>query len=249
MNTDGPAVNPLPRPDVVPTRDVVIVGSVLPADYARFGEELAELEAAGVDRIQWDVMDGHFVPNLSFGPAIIAAGRPHTSLPFEAQLMVSNPDDLVGQCVDAGCGLVTVHVESTGDLRRSLLLVREAGARAGVALNPATPVDAIANVLDLVDLVLVMTVNPGFGGQRYLASTEPKIRAVRDMVDATGRDIDVELDGGIGAGTIAGASAAGANVFVAGTAIFAHPGGYKAAVADLRARAVAASNLRPGLPG
>ena len=242
-------MKPLLRPDVVPTRDIVIVGSVLPADYARFGEQLTELEAAAVDRIQWDLMDGHFVPNLSFGPGVIAAGRLHTRLPFEAQLMVSNPDDLIGQCVDAGCSLVTVHVESTRNLGRSLLLVREAGARAGVALNPTTPAEAIAKVLDLVDLVLVMTVNPGFGGQRYLASMEPKIRVIRDMVDATGRDIDVELDGGIGAGTIAGASAAGANVFVAGTAIFAHPGGYTAAVTDLRARAVAASKLRPGLPG
>ena len=235
-------MKPLPRPDVVPTRDVVIVGSVLPADHARLGEQLAELEAAGVDRIQWDLMDGHFVPNLSFGPGVIAAGRPHTHLPFEAQLMVSNPDDLIGRCVDAGCGLVTVHVESSPHLHRSVLLVREAGARAGVALNPATPVDAIANVLDLVDLVLVMTVNPGFGGQRYLASMEPKIRAVREMVDATGHDIDVELDGGIGAGTIAGASAAGANVFVAGTAIFGEDS-YARAIAALRAEIGAAAGV------
>jgi ribulose-phosphate 3-epimerase len=244
MKTAAASLPSLPRPDAPPTREVVIVGSVLNADHAHLGEELARFEAAGVDRVQWDLMDGHFVPNLSFGPALIAAGRPHTALPFEAQLMVSHPDDLIGPCVEAGCGLVTVHAESSPHLHRSLMLVREAGARAGVALNPATPVEAIAHVLDLVDLVLVMTVNPGFGGQRYLASMEPKIAAVRALVEAAGRVIDVELDGGIGPATIAGAAAAGANVFVAGTAILAHPGGYGAAVADLRARAQAASRLR-----
>jgi ribulose-phosphate 3-epimerase len=235
---------PLHPVSAAPTRAVVIVGSVLNADHGRLGAELAEFEAAGMDRVQWDLMDGHFVPNLTFGPGFIAAGRPHTALPFEAHLMVSSPDTLIPGCVEAGCGMVTIHVESSPHLHRSLLLVRESGARAGVALNPATPVETIRDVLDLVDLVLVMTVNPGFGGQGYIAGMEPKIAAVRAMVDATGRDVDVELDGGIGPATIARAAAAGANAFVAGTSILAHPGGYAAAVADLRERAAAASSLR-----
>ncbi len=221
-------------------RPIEIAPSVLPADFSRLGEECQALEAAGVDRIQWDVMDGRFVPNLTFGPDVIAACRPHVSIPFEAHLMVQQPEDLMHRYVEAGCELLIVHAESTGHLHRCLGQVREAGARAAVALNPATPVSAISHVLDLVDMVLVMTVNPGFGGQDYIATMEPKVAEVRRLAVERGLDLDVEVDGGIGPATIAGATAAGANVLVAGSALYRDPEGLAHAVADLRSRAEAA---------
>jgi ribulose-phosphate 3-epimerase len=225
------AGSPDPRP-------IEIAPSVLPADFARLGEEVQALEKAGVDRIQWDVMDGRFVPNLTFGPDVIAACRPHASVPFEAHLMVEEPDLLAHRYVEAGCGLVIVHAEATRHLHRSLGVIREAGARAAVALNPATPADAVRHVVDLVDLVLVMTVNPGFGGQSYLATMEPKIREVAAMIGD--RPIDLEVDGGIAPATVGAAVAAGANVLVAGTALYRDPEGLEHAVNDLRARAEAA---------
>ena len=216
-----------------------IAPSVLPADFARLGEEVAALEAAGVDRIQWDVMDGRFVPNLTFGPDVIAACRPPATVPFEAHLMVDAPDELAGRYVEAGCSLLIVHAEATRHLHRTLGHIRSLGAGAAVALNPATPAAAVAHVLDLVDLVLVMTVNPGFGGQDYIATMEPKVAEVRRMVLEGGHDVDVEVDGGIGPATIAGAAAAGANVLVAGSALYRDPAGLAHAVEDLRARAEA----------
>ena len=220
-------------------RPISIIPSVLPADFARLGEECAALEKAGVDRIQWDVMDGVFVPNLTFGPDVVAACRPHTTLPFEAHLMVVDPDPMVPRWVEAGCELIILHAESVRHLHRSLAGVRESGTSAGVALNPATPVAAVEHVLDLVDMVLVMTVNPGFGGQAYLASMEPKIAQVRRRLDERGLDIDIEVDGGIGPDTVAGAAAAGANLLVAGSALYRDPEGLEHAVSDLRARAEA----------
>ena len=223
-------------------RPIEIAPSVLPADFAKLGEEVAALEAAGVDRIQWDVMDGQFVPNLTFGPDVIAAARKHTSLPFEAHLMVLTPDAMAAEYVRAGCQRLIVHVEACTHLHRTLGNIASLGATAGVALNPATPACDIAHVLDLVDLVLVMTVNPGFGGQEYIASMEPKIAEVVEMVRAAGRSelIDIEVDGGIGPETIAAATAAGANVLVAGSALYRDPAGLEHAVSDLRARATAA---------
>ena len=218
-------------------RPIEIVPSVLPADFARLGDEVQNLEKAGVDRIQWDVMDGHFVPNLTFGPDVIAACRPHVSVPFEAHLMVDEPDALLHRYVEAGCEVVIVHAEATRHLHRTLGLARELGASAAVALNPATPADAVANVLDLCSMVLVMTVNPGFGGQKYIATMEPKIAAVRRMIVDGGHDCDLEVDGGIAPETVAGAAAAGANVLVAGSALFRDPAGLEHAVADLRERA------------
>jgi ribulose-phosphate 3-epimerase len=218
-------------------RPIEIVPSVLSADFARLGDEVQNLEKAGVDRIQWDVMDGHFVPNLTFGPDVIAACRPHVSVPFEAHLMVDEPDALLHRYVEAGCEVVIVHAEATRHLHRTLGLVRELGASAAVALNPATPADAVANVLDLCSMVLVMTVNPGFGGQKYIATMEPKIAAVRRMIVDGGHDCDLEVDGGIAPETVAGAAAAGANVLVAGSALFRDPAGLEHAVADLRERA------------
>jgi len=217
-------------------RPVELAPSVLPCDMSRLGSEVAALEAAGADRIQWDVMDGQFVPNLTFGPDVIASVRPHTRLPFEAHLMVLTPDVMAQRYVEAGCERLIVHVEACTHLHRTLGHINSLGAKAAVALNPATPATAVAHVLDLVDLVLVMTVNPGFGGQAYISSMEPKIAEVRKMLDAAGVDIDLEVDGGIGPNTIGAAAAAGANVFVAGTALFRYPD-LAQGMADLRRRA------------
>ncbi len=220
-------------------RPIEIAPSVLPVDFSRLGDAVSELEAAGVDRIQWDVMDGQFVPNLTFGPAVIASARRHTTLPFEAHLMVLTPDAMAAEYVAAGCSRLIVHAEACPHLHRTLANIAALGATAGVALNPATPASAVAHVLDLVDMVLVMTVNPGFGGQQYIATMEPKIREVRDMIEAAGLagQVDLEVDGGIGPATIEAAAASGANVLVAGSALFRDPDGLTHAVDDLRRRA------------
>ncbi|MGB0111741.1 MAG: ribulose-phosphate 3-epimerase [Ilumatobacteraceae bacterium] len=224
------------------SRPIQIVPSVLPADFSKLGEEVAALEAAGVDHIQWDVMDGQFVPNLTFGPDVIASARSHTSLPFEAHLMVHTPDVMAKQYIDAGCSRLIVHAEACTHLHRTLGNINELGATAAVALNPATPASAVSHVLDLVDMVLVMTVNPGFGGQAYISTMEPKIAEVRSMIDGAGLSdtVDLEVDGGIGPATIAGAAGAGANVLIAGSALYRDPEGLEHAVTDLRSRAEAA---------
>lgn len=223
-------------------RPIQIVPSVLPADFSRLGDEVAALEAAGVDHIQWDVMDGQFVPNLTFGPDVIKAARAHCSVPFEAHLMVYTPDVMAQQYVDAGCSRLIVHAEACTHLHRTLANINSLGANAAVALNPATPPSAIEHVLDLVDLVLVMTVNPGFGGQAYIATMEPKIAEVRGMLDAAGLSdtVDLEVDGGIGPATIGGAARAGANVLIAGSALYRDPLGLQHAVTELRSLAEAA---------
>jgi ribulose-phosphate 3-epimerase len=221
-------------------RAVEIVPSVLPADFAHLGDACIALEKAGVDRIQWDVMDGTFVPNLTFGADVVAAARPHVTVPFEAHLMVHEPTWILDTMVEAGCRLLIVHAEACTHLHRTLGRIRDLGASAAVALNPATPVDAVANVLDLVEMVLVMTVNPGFGGQSYIPTMEPKIAEVRALVVDRGLDVDIEVDGGIGPSTIGGAAAAGANVLVAGSALFRDPSGLEHATSELRALAVAA---------
>lgn len=220
-------------------RPFEIVPSVLPADFSRLGEEVVALAEAGVDRIQWDVMDGRFVPNLTFGPDLIASVRDKVEVPFEAHLMVEDPAWQIPQYVAAGCEFVIVHAESCIHLHRVLAGVREAGGRPAVALNPSTPVAAVEHVLDLVDMVLVMTVNPGFGGQAYIATMEPKVAELRARIVERGLDIDIEVDGGVATGTVAGAAAAGANVLVAGSALFRDPEGLAHAVADLRQRAEA----------
>lgn len=228
------------------SRPIQIAPSVLPADFSKLADEVAALEAAGVDLIQWDVMDGQFVPNLTFGPDVIASARRHTSVPFEAHLMVYTPDVMAKQYIDAGCSRLIVHAEACTHLHRTLGNINDLGANAAVALNPATPASAIAHVLDLVDLVLVMTVNPGFGGQAYIATMEPKIAEIRSMIEAAGLadTVDLEVDGGIGPATIAGAAAAGANVLIAGSALYNDPEGLEHAVADLRSRAEAARSVR-----
>jgi len=228
-----------PRTPSPAERPLEIVPSVLPADFSRLGDEVVALAKAGVDRIQWDVMDGRFVPNLTFGPDVIASCRPHVTVPFEAHLMVDDPDALMHRYVEAGCELLIVHAESTRHLHRSLGRAAELGARAAVALNPATPATAVANVLDLCSMVLVMTVNPGFGGQDYIATMEPKITQVRAMIAEGGHDCDVEVDGGISPATVRGAARAGANVLVAGSALYRDPVGLEHAVTELRDLATA----------
>lgn len=219
-------------------RQILIAASVLTADFSRLGEECKALEQAGVDRIQWDVMDGRFVPNLTFGPDVIASVRDRVSLEFEAHLMVENPDELAHRYAEAGCKLLIVHAEACRHLHRTLDAIKGLGVAAGVALNPATPAEAVENVLDLCDLVLVMTVNPGFGGQKYIASMEPKISQVRDM--ATAYDLDIEVDGGIGPDTVAGAVKAGANVLVAGSSLYRNGGGWQ----DVEKLAESLNNLK-----
>lgn len=204
-------------------RKIEIVPSVLPANFADLGEECRRLGEAGADRIQWDVMDANFVPNLTFGPDLIAACRPYTDVRFEAHLMVDDPNLMAKQYIDAGCDLLIVHAETTKHLHRTLANIADLGGNAAVALNPSTPIDQLDHVLELIEMVLIMTVNPGFGGQKYIKAMEPKIAAMRAKLDEGGYDIDIEVDGGISADTIAGAVSAGANVLISGSSLFSYP--------------------------
>jgi ribulose-phosphate 3-epimerase len=194
---------------------------MLSADFARLGEEARAITAAGADYLHIDVMDGHFVPNLTIGPAVVRALRPHSPLPFDVHLMIAPVDPYLRDFADAGADILTVHPEAGPHLHRTLQHIKSLGKRAGVALDPASPVALIENVLDLVDLVLVMSVNPGFGGQSFIASQVAKIARVRRLIDESGRVIDLEVDGGINPTTAAVARDAGADVLVAGTAGFA----------------------------
>lgn len=200
-------------------RPIEISPSVLPADFARLGDEIAALEAAGCDRIHWDVMDGVFVPNITVGPDVVASIRSHLTIHFEAHLMVMKPDEIAPLYIEAGCSTVMVHAEACTHLHRSLDNIRKLGGRSGVVLNPHTPANVVAHVLDVTDHILVMTVNPGFGGQKYIPLLD-KIADLKAMVDASGNEIDIEIDGGISAETIGECAAAGANVFVSGSALF-----------------------------
>ena len=211
-----------------------ISASILSADFARLGEDIKAIEPF-VDMIHLDVMDGHFVPNISFGPGLIAALRPLTSLPFDVHLMTSPVDYLLPVIAKAGANIITIHPQAEHHVYRTIQEIKALGCRAGLALNPGTPVDALKPLLPLLDLVLVMTVNPGFGGQAFLETQLKKIKEVRELIDALGRDILLEVDGGITPTTAPLVIDAGANVLVAGTAIFqGGREGYEAQVAGIR---------------
>jgi len=201
-------------------RALRIAPSILSADFARLGEELRAVTAAGADYIHVDVMDGHFVPNLTIGPVVVKALRPHSALPFDVHLMIAPVDPYIPDFAKAGADIITVHAEAGPHLHRSLQLVKHQGKKAGVSLNPATPISAIEHVWDDIDLVLVMSVNPGFGGQSFIPSQLEKIAELRRRIDRVGRPIDLEVDGGINAETAPQVVAAGADVLVAGTATF-----------------------------
>ena len=197
-----------------------IAPSILSADFTRLGDEIRAVEAAGADYIHVDVMDGHYVPNITIGPLIVKAVRRVTELPLDVHLMVSDPDRFIDDFVDAGADLITVHAEAVKHLHRTLQYIRSKGARPGVSLNPATPPDILEYVLEGLDMVLVMSVNPGFEAQAFIPEVIPKIKRLKETIDKKKLDIDIEVDGGIGPDTISLVSSAGANVFVAGSAIF-----------------------------
>ena len=219
-------------------QSVRIAPSILSADFASLGAEVRAVSQAGADYIHIDVMDGHFVPNLTIGPAVVAALRPHSSLPFDVHLMISPADPYIPDFVQAGADIITVHVEAGPHLHRTIQLIKDEGVRAGLALNPGTPVTVVEPLLDTLDLVLVMSVNPGFGGQSFIAGQLEKIRQLRILIDQTERKIDLQVDGGINSENAADAIAAGADVLVAGSATFTgDTSQYAANIEALRAKA------------
>jgi ribulose-phosphate 3-epimerase len=216
-----------------------IAPSILSADFARLGEEVRAVEAAGADLLHFDVMDNHYVPNLTIGPLVCAALKPHLRMPIDVHLMVKPVDRIVADFAKAGASIISFHPEASGHVDRTIELIKEQGCKAGLVLNPATPLDCLDYTLDKLDLVLLMSVNPGFGGQQFIRSVLPKIAEVRKRIDRLGRDIWLEVDGGVKADNIAEIAKAGADTFVAGSAIFgAKDRDYAAAIRDMRARLV-----------
>ncbi len=215
------------------TQPLIIAPSLLAANFARLGDELSAVEAAGADWLHLDVMDGHFVPNISYGPLVLKALRPLTKMPFDVHLMIAPCDPYLDAFAEAGADHISIHPESGPHLHRSLQYIRKLGCKAGVVLNPATPVESILWVLDLVDIIMVMTVNPGFGGQAFLDSQLPKVAELRRAIDAGGHKIRLQIDGGVTPETAPRLIAAGADTLVAGTAVFGKPD-YAHAISAIR---------------
>jgi ribulose-phosphate 3-epimerase len=213
-----------------------IAPSILSADFSRLGEEIAAIEAAGADYVHVDVMDGHFVPNITIGPLIVEAARRVTKLPLDVHLMIADPDRYIPSFAEAGADIIVVHAEASVHLHRTVQLIKSFGKRAGVSLNPATSLSALDYVLEDLDLVLLMTVNPGFGGQSFIEACIPKIQALRGILDRRGLEAELEVDGGVKTDNIARIAHAGADVFVAGSAVFNSPD-YAATIAELKKRA------------
>ena len=217
-----------------------IAPSILSADFARLGEEVDNVLAAGADIVHFDVMDNHYVPNLTIGPMVCAALRKYgVTAPIDTHLMVSPVDRIIGDFIEAGATYITFHPEATQHIDRSLQLIREGGCKAGLVFNPATPLDVLKYVMDKVDMILLMSVNPGFGGQKFIPGTLNKLREARALIDASGRDIRLEIDGGVNVGNIREIAEAGADTFVAGSAVFGTKD-YRATLAAMRAAVAAA---------
>lgn len=200
-----------------------IAPSILSADFSRLGEEIKAVEKAGADLIHVDVMDGHYVPNITIGPGVVSSLRKTTSLPFDVHLMIEDPDRYIDAFVDAGSNIITVHAEAVTHLHRTVQYIKAKGARAGVSLNPSTPLSCVEEILPDIDLLLIMTVNPGFGGQKFIAGMLPKIRKARELVQTRGLEMAIEVDGGVTAENIGTLANAGADIFVAGAAVFGSP--------------------------